>query len=198
MEKEVNAKEISTCKNKKVTNKHFYHIEIFLAAIDAILSEMNHWFGEVSSELLVCMACLNPSNSFSNFDVMKLVRLAQTYAQDFKVTYIILLRSELRNFINRVRRTQDFLGCVELSKVGEIMVKLRMDKCYQLVYRLIELTLILPVAIASVERIFSPMSIIKIDFGNKMDVKWLNDLMICYNYKEIFITMIKSSNRLKI
>ena len=55
---------------------HFYHVEVFLAAIDVILSEMNHRFGEVSLELLVCMACLNPRNSFSNFDVDKILRLA--------------------------------------------------------------------------------------------------------------------------
>jgi len=50
--------------------------EVFLAAIDAILSEMNHRFNEFSSELLVCMACLSLMNSFSNFDLDKLVRLA--------------------------------------------------------------------------------------------------------------------------
>jgi hypothetical protein len=37
------------------TNMHFYHVEVFLASIDAILFEINHRFGEVSSELLVCM-----------------------------------------------------------------------------------------------------------------------------------------------
>ena len=58
------------------TNMHFYHVEVFLAAIDAILSVMNHRFGEVSLELLVCMVCLYPRNSFFNFDVDKLVRLA--------------------------------------------------------------------------------------------------------------------------
>jgi hypothetical protein len=57
---------------------------------------------------------------------------------------------------------------------------------YKLVYRLIELTLILPVATASVERIFSAMSIIKTDLRNKMGDEWLNDLMICYNEREIF------------
>ena len=59
------------------------------------------------------------------------------------------------------------------------MVKHGMHKSYPLVYRLIELTLILPVAMASVERIFSVMSIIKIDLRNKMGDGWLNDLMIC-------------------
>ena len=41
-------------------------------------------------------------------------------------------------------------------------------------------------ATASVERIFSAMSIIKTDLRNKMGDEWLNDLMICYTEKEIF------------
>ena len=61
-----------------------------------------------------------------------------------------------------------------------------MHRSYPLVYRLIELTLILPVATASVERVFSAMSIIKTDLRNKMGDEWLNDLMICYTEKEIF------------
>jgi len=54
------------------------------------------------------------------------------------------------------------------------------------VERVIELTLILPVATASVERVFSAMSLIKTDLRNKMGDEWLNDLMICYVEKEIF------------
>jgi hypothetical protein len=61
-----------------------------------------------------------------------------------------------------------------------------MHTSYKEVYRLIELTLILPVATASVERIFSVMSIIKTDLHSKIVDEWLNDLMICYTEKEIF------------
>ena len=46
---------------------------------------MNHRFTEVSSELLLCMASFNPRNSLANFDVDKLVRLAEIYAQDFDI-----------------------------------------------------------------------------------------------------------------
>jgi hypothetical protein len=161
---------------------HFYHVEVFLAATNAILSEMNHRFGEVSSELLVFMACLNPRNSFSNFDVDKLVRLAKIYATDFDVGDL-LLPSQLRGFVSRARRTQEFLGCTELGKVAKIT---KMNTSYGLVYRLIELTLILPVATASVERIFSVMSFVKTDLRNKMGDEWLNDLIISYTEKEIF------------
>ena len=66
------------------------------------------------------------------------------------------------------------------------MVKTNMNTSYKLVYRLIELTLILPVATASVDKIFLAMSIIKTDLRSKMGDEWLNDLMICYNEKEIF------------
>ena len=66
------------------------------------------------------------------------------------------------------------------------MVKTKMHTSYKLVYRLIELILILPVATASVERIFLALNIIKTDLRNKMSDEWLNDLMICYTEKEIF------------
>jgi len=158
MDKEVNARGTSARRRQKVKNMHFYHVEIFLAAIDAILIEMNHRFSEVSSELLVCMAALNPRNSFSTFDVDKLVRLAEIYAKDFDVGHILLLPSELKEFQVCVRNNKEFLGCTELSKVAEIMVNTKMNTSYPLVYRLIELTLILPVATASVERVFSAVS----------------------------------------
>jgi hypothetical protein len=48
------------------------------------------------------------------------------------------------------------------------MVQIEMNKDYKFVYRLIELALILPVATATVERIFSAMKIIKIELRNKM------------------------------
>jgi hypothetical protein len=186
MDKEINVRGTSRRRKQKVTNMHYYHVELFLDAIDAILTEMNHRFSEVSSELLVCMTAFNPRNSFSNFDVDKLVRLAEIYAEDFDIGELAVLPNHLRQFVNRARRTPDFLGCTELGKVAEIMVKTNMHTSYKLIYRLIELILILPVATASVERIFSALNVIKTDLRNKMGDEWLNDLMICYTEKEIF------------
>ena len=57
---------------------------------------------------------------------------------------------------------------------------------FPLAYRLITLALTLPVATASVERVFSAMNIVKTDLRNKIGDDWLNDLMICYVEKEIF------------
>ena len=98
---------------------HFYHIDIFIVAIDSILLEMNHRFNEVSSELLVCMAALNPRNNFCNFDVDKLVRLAEIYAEDFTIADCLLLRNQLQSFILNIRRSEEFRGCKDLPKVAE-------------------------------------------------------------------------------
>ena len=169
-----------------VTHFHYYHVEIFIAAIDAITSKMNHRFNEVSSELLVCMSCLDPRDSFSKFVVDKLVRLAEIYADDFTMADRLLLRNQLQIFILNVRRSTEFQGCGDVAKLAEKMVETGKNRTFPLVYRLVELTLILPVTTASVERVFSAMNVIKTDLRNRVSDEWFNDLMICYTEREIF------------
>ena len=74
------------------------------------------------------------------------------------------------------------------------MVKTTMNTSYPLVYRLVELTLILLVATASVERVFSAMALLKMDLHSKIEDEWLNDLMICYVEKEIFRSITNEKN----
>ncbi|XP_020396716.1 uncharacterized protein [Zea mays] len=45
------------------------------------------------------------------------------------------------------------------------------------------------VAIASVERAFSSMNIIKIELRNKTGDKWLNHRMVCYIERDIFTSI---------
>jgi hypothetical protein len=66
------------------------------------------------------------------------------------------------------------------------MVQIGRDAVFPLVYRLIELALLLPVATAMVERAFSTMKIIKIELRNKMGDYWLNDLLVIYIERELF------------
>ena len=56
-----------------ITQEHHYCVDTFLAALDAIIMEMDHRFNEVSSDLLVSFACLDPRDS-SKFDVEKIAR----------------------------------------------------------------------------------------------------------------------------
>ncbi|XP_042433021.1 uncharacterized protein LOC122019633 [Zingiber officinale] len=60
---------------------------------------------------------------------------------------------------------------------------------FPLVYRMIELALVLPVATASVERVFSAMKTVKTDLCNRMGDEWMNDSLVVYIEKDIFSTI---------
>ena len=62
-----------------------------------------------------------------------------------------------------MRGDPDFLSCHDLGNLAVKMVQTDRHTAFPLVYRLIELALILPVATTSVERAFSAMNIIKTD-----------------------------------
>jgi hypothetical protein len=169
-----------------VTEEHHYRVDTFYAAVDSINTEMNHRFNEVSSELLVCFSCLDPRDSFSKFNVDKLVKLAGIYDADFSTDDLSNIKDQLQTFIRHVRRVDEFSSCRDLGSLAVKMVEFDRHTMFPLVYRLIELALLLPVATASVERAFSAMKTIKTDKRNKMDNEWLNYLMICYTEKKIF------------
>ena len=50
---------------------HHYHVELFYIVIDIQFQELNNHFSEANTDLLLCMVCLNPSNSFVTFDKEK-------------------------------------------------------------------------------------------------------------------------------
>jgi len=169
-----------------ITQEHHYRVDTFLAALDAIITEMDHRFNEVSSEILVCFSCLDPKDSFSKFDVEKIARLTEIYDQDFSTIDRSNIRDQLETFILHMRRVDLFKDCQDFSSLAMKMVEHERHIAFPLVYRLIELALLLPVATASVERAFSAMNIIKTDLRNRMADEWLNDLLLCYIEKEIF------------
>ena len=68
---------------KNITQDHYFHVDTFYVAIDAITTEFIIGFNEVSSKLLVCFSCLDPRDSFSKFDVENLARLTEIYSDDF-------------------------------------------------------------------------------------------------------------------
>ena len=60
------------------------------------------------------------------------------------------------------------------------MVEMKNDVSYPLVYSLVTLALILPVAIAIIERAFSVMNIIKNRLHNRMGDQWMNNCLERY------------------
>jgi Domain of unknown function (DUF4371)/hAT family C-terminal dimerisation region len=105
---------------------------------------------------------------------------ARRVCQDFKnqkqsVSYVLSAHSKEAEIAYRIRLTS--------------ILHITRHLCFSLVYRLIELALILPVATTTIERAFSAMNIIKIKLRNKMGDEWMNDNMVCYIEREIFITI---------
>ncbi|XP_057785824.1 uncharacterized protein LOC131003323 [Salvia miltiorrhiza] len=176
-------------KRQSITNDHYYRVEIFTEVVDLIIQEMNNRFSEASTDLLRCMACLDPRNSFSQFDINQLMRFTTWYPEDFSTGDCLCLQQQLRNFIAFVRHHPRFSTITDLGSFAQEMVQSGNHLIFQLVYRMIELTLVLPVATASVERAFSAMKIVKSDLRNRMQDEWMNDSLIVYIEKDIFSTI---------
>ena len=58
-----------------------------------------------------------------------------------------------------------------------------------MVYKLLKLALLLPVATASIERVFSAMKVVKSKLSNKMDDQWLNDRLVTYIERDVLLTI---------
>ena len=146
-------------------NSHYYQVELFYTVIDMQLWELNTRFEY--SELLLCVACLNPKNLFSTFNKEKLIQLAQFYSSDFSTIQVSFLDNQLETYIHDIRFTEEFPALKEIGELAEKMVEMKKDVSYPLVYSLVTLALILPVATATIERTFSAMNIIKNRLHNR-------------------------------
>ncbi|XP_070039441.1 uncharacterized protein [Nicotiana tomentosiformis] len=124
--------------------------------------ELNSRFDVVSDNLLLGMASLNPANSFANFDKERIMTLAKYYPDKFGELKLRDLSHQLDTFILHMQhgdhRFSDLKGIGDLAKA---LVEAKLVETYSLVYLLVKLTLILPVATAMVERAFSSMKYIK-------------------------------------
>jgi hypothetical protein len=133
-----------------ITQDHYFRVDTLYATIDAITIEFDHRFNEVSSELLTCFACLDPRDSFSKFEVNKLAHLTEIYLDDFLFDDRKAIKDHLKTFLVHVRRIEEFWVCYDLASLALKMVELKRHIVFSLVYHLIELALVLPVATASV------------------------------------------------
>ena len=120
------------------------------------------------------------------FDLEKIARLTEIYDQDFSNVDCSNRRDELETFILHVTRVDDYRACHDFASLVIKLVENKAHLAFPLVYHIIELALLLPVAMTSVERAFSAMNIIKTYLRNKMNDEWLKDLTLCYIEKEIF------------
>ena len=171
-------------RGEKVTNLHRYRVELFSTVLDMQLQELSDRFTEVNTELLLCVACLNPMDSFSAFNKEKLLRLAQFYPSEFSPMELLILDNQLETYILDMR-SNEFSEVKGIGGLAEKLVETKKNIVYPLVYLLIKLALILPVATATVERAFSAMNIVKNRLRNRMGDQWMNDCLVAYIEKDV-------------
>ncbi|XP_070664637.1 uncharacterized protein [Malus domestica] len=111
---------------------------------------------------------LETVNNFASFDKAKIVRLAQLYPQDFDHMDLMNLPVQLDNYIHNMKVHSEFSSLRGISDLAKELVKIGRCETYMLVYKLLTLALVLPVATALVERAFSAMKIVKTPLHNKM------------------------------
>jgi hAT family C-terminal dimerisation region len=150
------------------------------------LHELNERFNEISSELLLCVACLNPKNSFQSFNKDMLIKLASFYPREFENVNTATLGYQLDTYIHDVRLDDRFHDVRNLNDLSKKLVETKKNHVYSYVYLLLKLALLLPVATATVERAFSAMNIIKTKLRNRMCDSWMNYCLITYIEKDMF------------
>jgi hypothetical protein len=122
------------------------------------------------------MAAFNPKDSFVAFNKENLVRLAEFYPDDFESDKLDGL--ELVTFIDNVRADTRFDNLNGIFDLAKLMVQTNQHITFPLVYQILKLVLILPVATASVERCFSAMNVVKKKLRNQMGDKFMSDCLI--------------------
>jgi hypothetical protein len=175
-------------KNKRkrtgITNQHHFQVDCFNDVLDWLVQELDSRFNETTSDLLVWSTALSPRESFHDFNLENLMSLAKLYPKDFDSGELRDLSHHLCLYIADVQTDDRFSNIQTIVDLSRILVETRKHLCYPLVYRLLKLVLVLPVATATVERCFSAMKIVKTYLRNCLNDESLSDNLICYVEKE--------------
>ncbi|XP_070032513.1 uncharacterized protein [Nicotiana tomentosiformis] len=132
---------------------------MFLKFLQVKLSELNSRFDAVNSDLLLGM---------------------------YSISKLEDLNYDLDNYILYVREDRDFFNLKGLGDLSEILVETEQHKTWGLIYLLVKLSLILLVATATVERVFSSMKYIKNDLRSRIGIEFINYCLVCYIEDEVF------------
>ena len=88
-----------------------------------------------------------------------------------------------------MQSTKEFSAFRGIGQLVEMMVEMKNNVSYPLIYSLVTLALILLDTTATVKRAFSAMNIIKNRLRNQIGDQWMNDYLVTYIEKDIFKTI---------
>ncbi|XP_052307415.1 uncharacterized protein LOC18096865 [Populus trichocarpa] len=108
-------------KSQGITNLHHFRYELFNNIIDMQLTELDDRFTKTSTKLLLCVAYLNPSDSFSAFNKEKLFHLALFYPSEFSIVDLMILGDQLDTYIIDLCGDYEFSGIEGIASLAEKM-----------------------------------------------------------------------------
>nr|KAJ0214154.1 hypothetical protein LSAT_V11C400205980 [Lactuca sativa] len=151
-------------------------------------SQLNNRFNEVNTSLLVSMASFFPSKSFQAFNVEELLKMTTFYPNEFNEFQerdIGTLRASLQNYISDVFGDAKFNNLKGIGNLAKMMVETKKHTIYLMVYLLLKLALIFPVATSMAEHAFYALKLIKSYLRNKMGDQFMNDCLVSYIEKDV-------------
>ncbi|XP_060211993.1 uncharacterized protein LOC132639571 [Lycium barbarum] len=101
------------------------------------LQELKNRFNEVRTDFLIGVACLNPVDTFSSFDIKKILRMAELYRYDFGENIMTTLKNQLGTYIVDVREVDGRVSNLRrLGDLSEELVKAKNHLNFCCSYRL--------------------------------------------------------------
>jgi hypothetical protein len=113
--------------------------------------------------------------------------MIKLYPNDFVLEVVV--RHQLRIYVRDVWQDTNFANLKELSDLCAKLVETNKCSKYALVYKLLKLDLVLPVAIASVKHVFSAMNLVKSRLCKKMSDQWLNGHLVTLWERDVLATI---------
>ncbi|XP_070001927.1 uncharacterized protein [Nicotiana sylvestris] len=137
-----------------------------------------------------CVIDLQLHELNSRFDVVTCSLLVEYYPSEFDDNKLRDLSFQLDSFNVYARMPHSkFINLKGTEELAIVMAETKLDQTWCYIYLLVKLTLILPVATASVERAFSSMKLIKSDLRNSISEEFLNGCLV-YNIElKVFATV---------
>ena len=114
--------------------KSLKSIADMFSTIVKVLQELGNRFNETSSQLLECSASFSPRDLFCDFNVDKLLSLAEAYPHDFDFGDLRDLSSQLGLYIFDVRDDDRFSNIQTVAELSQKMVETGKHDSYPLVY----------------------------------------------------------------
>ncbi|XP_077215543.1 uncharacterized protein LOC143850131 [Tasmannia lanceolata] len=129
-----------------ITMEHHYRVDIFNAAIDSQLQELNSRFNEQPTEVLILSSTLDPKDAYKSFKIEDICNFVEKfYPQDFSEEEKIHLRFQLQHYELDILQHPDFQNISTISELCQRLSATRKSAICYLIDRLIRLVLTLPV-----------------------------------------------------